>query len=77
MRVGFYDVATPLAGPRERDVEVLPSIGQTIAWHGFKGESSKYFTVVDVVHVFEDREWYKAHPEIGQPICVTLKEITR
>lgn len=73
MIVDFYDADKPCDGPVQRDVHSVPLVGSEIAWH--RGESTVY-VVVSVIHVFEDRDWYKNRLDIGgDHICVTLKKV--
>lgn len=74
MKVHFY-TSPDSRTAHARDVAVVPRVGETVVWHGLDGHNdavSPRFKVVDVTHVYEDRQWYSERPDFGDRTCVIM-----
>jgi hypothetical protein len=62
----------------EKELTVIPRIGEKV-YRYIEGVSSRdsRFKVIDVYHIYEEREWYKSKPEFSDAIVVELSPINK
>ena len=59
---------------RDREVSCLPQECDTVVWHGLDGDRTRQFVVVEVLHAYDDRTWYKERPEdFGDRVYVMMR----
>jgi hypothetical protein len=78
MNVEFHSYIPGLTSKLfERDVRLLPAKGERIVWTCAPGPNNDHgmrrYVVIDVMHLYEDREELRGQPGYGDRVLVTLK----
>jgi hypothetical protein len=77
MRIEVHQKSDSYSELFQREVSAVPAVGSFLYWNtdaSVSGQSR--YRVIEVKHIYEDREWYLSHGYVAERVCVVVEKTT-